>query len=131
MPFMEHTLNAWEQVEYAFPVNVIQLPEDRFEIKRRVLADEKAEDSHYILADVGCVPEDGRALLGIMGGIKPTDGMLEFSPAGAIRVCRKGVVHKWPAQETKDYNKEHALAVKQAGYGVILCPTTYRRILEC
>ena len=136
-PLMEHTLYAWESIDYAFPVSLVKVRQHKFEVERRVLADKMANDTHYVLADIGCVPEDGRALLGIMGRIKPTEGMVGFSsadvngiPAG-IRVCRKGVVQKWPSQISDDYNLEHMHAVKSAGYEVTICPTTFRRLLGC
>lgn len=154
MSLLEHTMLAWETIDYAFPVNVVQLPEHRFEVKRRVLADQMAQDSHYVLADLGCVPDEGRALLGAVGKMKPEDGMIGFSdgveygcicdgilpradcaqhgrkPSG-IRILRKGIVKKWPAQNSTHYDQEHAFAVQQAGYRVTIWPTTYKRILAC
>lgn len=143
MKLLEMTMLAWEQIDYAFPVNVVQLPAYRFELKRRVLADEMAKDSHYVLADLGCVPEESRALLGIVGKMKSSDGLIGFwrsgtdfdsdkavAPAG-IRVCRKGIVQKWPAQNSPRYDEEHAAAVKAVGYQVSIWPTTYKQILAC
>ena len=139
MKLLEHTMLAWEKIDYAFPVNVVQLPQHRFEIKRRVTADEMAQDSHYVLCDLGCVLEEQRGLLGIMGHIKPQDGMVGFLcpepylrpyPSG-IRIIRKGLVKKWPEQITNHYDQEHAAAIKAAGYKVSFCPTTFKRLLEC
>lgn len=133
MQLVEQTLIAWEPIEYAFPINVVQVKEHRFEIERRVLADHMAHDSHYVIADIGCVPSEPRALLGIMGGIKSKAGMVGFGdevPSG-IRLCRKGVIKRWPAQETDTYDLEHYQAVISAGYEVTKWPTTYKRILAC
>lgn len=137
LSLLEHTMNAWESIDYAFPVNVVQLPLHHFEVKRRVLADQMAENSHYVLADLGCIPEDGRSLLGIMAKIQASDGLIGFSgdtadkiPSG-IRVCRKGVIAKWPEQQSPDYNAEHAAAIRQAGYKVSIWPTTYKQLLAC
>ena len=136
MQLLEHSMLAWERIEYAFPVNVVQLPQYQFEIKRRVLADQMAENSYYVLADIGAIPEDGRSLLGVVGKIKASDGLIGFTcgesmiPSG-VRVCRKGVIQKWPAQQSADYNREHADAVRMAGYQVSIWPTTYRQLLAC
>lgn len=134
IPLCEQTLYAWEPIEYAFPVNVIQCKKSKFEVERRVMADRMAQDTHYALVDLGCVPEDRRALLGIVGRMKSEEGMVGFAgshiPTG-IRIVRKGIVAKWPPQVTENYDVEHMQAIQQAGYKVTICPTTYRRILEC
>ena len=83
------TIEAWEWIEYAAPINVVQLPEIKFEVKRQ----EKWKS--------------------------------------CIRVIRKGIVAKWPVQQTHSYNTEHAQAVMQAGYKVTVCPTIFKRSLEC
>lgn len=120
---VEHTLEAWEKQVWAEPINVIQLPKHKFELKRRVLADKMAIDQHYILADLGCIFEDERAIPALVQRLRSTDGLLLLGSQSetSIRVCRKGCVTKWPTPRTERYDEEHAQAVRTSNYEVRIC----------
>lgn len=123
------TAERWRKTKGAYPT-VIQVPKDGFEIKRRVLADKLAKTDIYIIADILCVPAMPKFIETIeksfgdkvgMVGLAHKDGMTYAYPSG-IRVCRKGVVDKWPVKNTETYDREHAEAVMMAGKKVEMLP---------
>lgn len=124
------TAERWRKTKGAYPT-VIQVPKDGFELKRRVLADKLSKSDVYIVCDILCVPAMPKFIETIEKRLDETIGMVgvldrdatEFEPyPSGIRICRKGVVEKWPTQTTDKYNQEHSAAVKQAGKKVELWP---------
>jgi len=123
------TAERWRKTKNAYPT-IIQVPEEGFELKRRVLAENLAKTDTYILCDILCVPAmpnfietiekrflaEGMAGLTLVGETEKP-----LYPTG-IRVCRKGVVEKWPQMVTETYDKEHAEAVRRAGKRVEIYP---------
>jgi len=138
---MLDSAQRWAKCKGASP-NIIQVPEKGFEIKRRVLADNLAQDTYYILADMLCVPGEKFLIKQIKKAIKENPdinlfGLTEKSATGetffltktsGVRVCKKGAVEKWPQQITPDYDAEHAQA---AGKAKVLSDVYFARLSEC
>lgn len=123
---LHDSVKRWAKCTGASPA-IIQVPKEMYEIRRRVLADNLAREDYYILADLLCVPGEKSLIKQIkikikenpdinMFGLTPKNGMVSINdyafPCG-VRVCKKGVVEKWPQQVTDNYNKEHAHAAKK------------------
>lgn len=121
---------AWSAVEGAEPI-AIEVPLKKYEIIRRVTA-ENMSKGHYILCDLGCLPDSENIVDIAEEALSQSDkiGMLRFSPDGAVRVCRKGIIEKWPKKETQNYNHEHEMAYLVEGYLVPLWPTLQYRRME-
>lgn len=136
LALLQTTLHAWEAIQWADPVNVLLAPANQFEIKRRALSDRMAKEAHYILADIGCVPESERAIPEALAKLTAADGLIGMScgdsefPTG-VRICAKGVVKAWPKQVTPNYDKEHADAVRATGKNVATWPIPFKRIQAC
>ena len=123
------TAERWRKTKGAYPT-IIQVPEEGFEIKRRMLADKLSKDDIYIIADILCVPAMPKFIqtvkqrfinLGMAGiNYRGFNEPLKY-PTG-IRVCKKGLVEKWPQQITKTYDKEHAEAIRSTGSRVETWP---------
>ena len=136
LALVEMTMQAWEPIQWAEPFNVVQVPVHDFEIRRRVIADRMAKEDHYILVDLGCVPENERAIPQIEKLWSSKDGLMGLDDATiptphGIRVVRKGMINKWPTAVTTSYDEDHAIAVEQAGFNVSTCPITFKRIQDC
>jgi len=116
--------------------------------KRRVIAEEDAEEDIYVLADDDCLPqaepflEEGVrileehpefAILSMMptnAKINPwrpaptdyvvheDDDVMEHVSVGGIRFCRKGCLTEWPPFTGPGYDREHCDALREAGYRV-------------
>lgn len=124
------TANRWLKCKDAHPT-IIQVPEDGYEVKRRAWADNLAKTDIYLLIDLCCVPAMPQLIQTIesrfkklgMAGLTLRDGNPDNNsyPSG-VRVCRKGVIEKWPAQVTENYDQEHAEAIRQAGKRVECWP---------
>jgi len=123
------TANRWMKCKDAYP-SIIEVPEGGFEIKRRVLADKLAKNNVYIIADILCVPAQPAFISAIKELFKSDIGMAGLGRIGIpsasfpnvatpypvdIRICRKGVISKWPVSSTTTYDFEHAEAIKKAG----------------
>lgn len=131
-PILEQTLNAWAECDQAEPVMLEIKSEKKFEIERRILADNLAKGRYYILADIGCAPGDAALIAEIqrkinddkfsgMAGLWPDELPAEDVPFG-VRVCEKGIVKKWVTKRTLTYNEEHAESVRLAGKSVAIWP---------
>lgn len=124
------TANRWLKCKDAYPT-VVQVPEDGYELKRRVLADKLAKTDPYLLVDASCVPAQPKLIQTILDRFKRL-GMAGLTLRGefpdesvvptGIRVCSRGVVKKWPQQTTETYDTEHAEAVRGAGKRVEVWP---------
>lgn len=138
LALLQTTLQAWEAIQWADPVNVLLAPAHQFEIKRRAIADGMAKEDHYILADVGCVPESERAIPEALTKLSAKDGLIGFSygkdedtvPTG-VRIIGKGLVKAWPKQITPTYDKEHAEAIRATGKNVATWPIHFKRLQAC
>ena len=119
---LEATLEAWDLVHGAEPVAIEITNEKKYEIFRRVTA-ENMSSGDYILADLCCLAEE-QDFVSIARDVlkeKPEAGLLAASPGMGVWVCRKGIVDKWPTKETMYYAKEHAEAYRRKGYEAELC----------
>ncbi len=139
---LQATLERWDACANV-EVAAIQCDPKKFEIARRVAADNMAKAEFYILADLGCVLEDWEALEGIeerlagmneaLIGIENSRGKTYLPdkchyPTG-VRICRKGAVEKWLPKATDTYDKEHVESAGLAGGSVGLCPDIlYKRL---
>lgn len=114
---LAQTLNAWDKSKI-IPA-AIQCKPVTFEFDRRVAAEGLATGD-YILADVGCLPKRSKPINAAVKMLYQANG----SPVGMVvaegfRVCRKGVIDKWPMKESADYGPEHRLAYERKGYKVV------------
>jgi len=149
---LQQTLERWDACANV-NLAAIQCDVKKFEIARRVAADNMAKCNHYILADLGCVLDSWNALEGIeerLAGMGETlIGLAEvFSAKDAkdaeksqkpkaksdwptgVRICRKGAVEKWLPKQTATYDQEHVQSVKLAGGAVGLCPDIFYKWLH-
>src|SRR5260370_24355860 len=126
------TAERWRKCLDAYPT-IIQIPEQGFEIKRRVLADKLAKTDPYIIADILCVPAQPKFIQSISERFKK-EGMVGLGMVGdtdkpkyptGVRVCRKGIIEKWPTQITEEYDQEHAEAIRSAGKRVEMWPDIF------
>lgn len=140
---LQATLERWDAC-----VNVklaaIQCDPKKFEIARRVAADNMAKGDYYILADLGYVLEDWKVLEGIeerlgdreegLIGLENSRGKTclpeEFQYPTGVRICRKGAVEKWVPNVSGTYDREHVESVRLAGGSVGLCPDILYKKLE-
>jgi len=122
-PLVEKTMEAWGELDWAEPISVVQLRPAKFEINRRVLADQMAKDKWYILTDVGQVLEGNRSIP-IISSRLTDEGMIGFAPSLltpiGVRVCQKGIVTRWIEKQTSSYDWEHAQCVINGGKEVAI-----------
>lgn len=118
----------------------------KFQLVRRATADVMAKTDFYILADSDCLPQaapfveeaerlletyDAFAMLSLMPSnctINPWTPetytahldarVMEHHSVGGIRICRKGVVEKWPSIEDKTYDAQHCEEIRKLGFRV-------------
>lgn len=114
---------------------MVQVTTGKYEIQRRVVADKMAKDKFYIIADLGCVPDDEERIIPkIESRITDWDGMVGFAPSTiiptGIRVIQKGLVNKWPLIVSATYDREHAEAVKNAHKRVTIWPDISYKYLQ-
>ena len=118
VPLLEKTADAWEEAGFE-PVGLQIKNRRKFEMFRRIVADEKAEGTEYLLADLGCVIHDPadkeKLVLGKNVGMAGLKGGFESLIPCGVRLCSKGAVRKWEPQITDTYDVEHARAIKNAG----------------
>lgn len=134
IPILEATMEAWAEVEGCEPVG-IRVPAGKYEMVRRITADNMAVGDWYILADLGCIPD----------GLTKSPSASEFSnvhnmglaswgivktPTG-VRFCRKGAVARWVPKVTDSYDEEHMQSVEKSGFTVGCMKEKYKRIAEC
>lgn len=123
---LESTLESWAQL--VGEENVMPIQCDRrgkFQIDRRVVAEEKSTGPFYILADLGCVMNqenldcltrrmklvpDAVGMIGLYP--EPMDATAQIENPEGVRICRKGAVQKWLTQTSDDYNAEHVAAMQ-------------------
>lgn len=86
---------------------------------------------NYILCDIGCVPNKDDSVLIAEQALEANEkiGMIRFLPDSEIRVCRKGIVEKWPMNKSGSYQIEHEQAYIMEGYQVPQWPSLqYRKL---
>ncbi len=135
---LQQTLESWDACANVH-LAAVQCDPKKFEIARRVAADNMAKCDYYILADLGCVLDNLEALEGIeerlagmnealIGLFAAGGDCAPQSPTG-VRICRKNAVEKWLPKTTDTYDREHVESVKLAGGLVGLCPDIlYKRL---
>lgn len=133
VPLLEETMEAWAE-SGAEPIGLQCKKKRTFELFRRIAADEKASDSVYILADIGCVladPSDlGRLSLTDKEGMKGLTGSFRSEIPTGVRVLRRKAVKKWEPKITDSYDVEHVRSIKMAGMEVgIFHDIFYKRLL--
>lgn len=122
VPFLEAALLGWEKVRFASPQVLELKPGEKFEIQRRVLADNLAKGEFYILADIDAKPEEPWVISQVQKLLpaRTSCGLAFIRPlfdvGGRVRIIRKGLIKKWPPMETDNYDFEHGQAIVQAGY---------------
>lgn len=120
IPVLSATLEAWDKPK--LKPAAIECNPVRFEFDRRIAAEGLAEGD-YILADVGSHPKRTKAITTAVKMLYQANG----SPVGMVvathfRVCRKGIIDKWPQKESATYDAEHRLAYELKGYKVVDAP---------
>lgn len=120
---LTRTLEAWDKIEMVEPI-AIEVPVKKYELIRRVTAESMASGD-YILCDLGCVPNSQLTTKEIKEIFKKQEkvGMIRFSPNGAVRACRKGIVERWPSYRGGSYESEHERAYSMEGYTTPKWPT--------
>lgn len=109
---------AWEKVPDCEPI-AIEVPVKKFELIRRVTAENVATDN-YILCDLGYVTKDDN-IAKFSEEILDREtftGMLKLT---GMRICKKGVVERWSSYKSGSYDAEHEEAYKREGYEVKVC----------
>lgn len=134
VPFLEKALEAWAGTRFADPRVIEPKAGEKYQIHRRVMADGLAKEDFYILADIDAVPEENYVISKIhkMIPTRPDFGIAYIRPlfdiGGRVRVIRKGLVEKWPQQETVTYDQEHGEAIVKAGKLVETWDIHYRHL---
>lgn len=120
IPILAETMKNWESVGLE-PVG-IKTTEDKYELFRRITADNMASSQFYILGDIGCFIGEAIDLGDLVMKLSSEFGLIGFGMEGetikiptGIRVCQKGIIEKWPPKLTSSYDQEHMNAVKYAG----------------
>jgi hypothetical protein len=120
---LKQTLEYWGRVPGVEPA-MIQFPRAKYEIGRRVAADNLSTDQYYILADLGCILNSEADMKRIEERLKDEDAaliglsniagniLLPDPPPAGVRICRKGAVEKWLPKVTVHYNQEHRDSVR-------------------
>jgi len=135
---LEQTANAWAECDDAEVVLLEVKNESKFEIQRRVMADNLSKGRYYVLTDVGCLPEAPDTIRQIerkpkvsLAGLWPSDMPADDVPVG-VRVCEKGVVRKWVAKRAPSYDHEHAESVRLSGKTVeIWTDISFQHVQAC
>lgn len=142
MQVLAETMNQWSSVDGIEPV-AVKCPEAKYELFRRITADNLAEEQFYLLIDLGTAPCENFDLAEIKTRLADEVGMVAFRdpddpddedpyqddlPTG-VRVCQKGVIEKWPNKVTSSYDQEHYTAVLKTGKSILrLCDFHYQRL---
>ena len=139
MQVLGETMHQWSQVEGIEPV-AIKCPEAKYELFRRITADNLAEGQFYLLLDLGTAPCEDFDLCKIERRLTDEVGMAAFpahtdpldedprTPTG-VRVCQKGVIEKWPNKISSSYDYEHSAAVEKNGKCILRLPDFhYQRV---
>lgn len=131
---LKHTMIAWAECEDCEPVGIQTAP-GKYELQRRIVADQMAQEKWYIIADLGCVPESPSLLSDVRSRLADDVaiyGLGTDDPPSGVRICQKGAVRKWLEKKSNSYDAEHAESAKLAGKRVEIWPDIiYKRPLAC
>lgn len=141
---LEATLEHWAKIPDAEPV-MQMVPTKKYELLRCVAVENLAKGD-YVLCEVGCVPNEDdiisraeKLLQGVVACFwegtvvrRPSSdtkiGMLNLSPQNEVRICRKGIVAKWPMYKGGPFAPQQEEAYRLEGYAT-LCPSlSYRKL---
>ena len=129
---LEKTLNAWSLE--GIDTIAVQVRPKKFEIERRVVAENMAHDN-YILAELGFGPLEqnfgelaekelkDRPEVGLFGAWRT--GQTANELPNSVVICRKGIIKQWPQPQGSTYIREHSEAYRIAGYKTFLCSTLH------
>src|SRR5262252_4079322 len=121
VPLLGATMDEWERCG-AEPVAIQVKKKMKFELFRRIAADEKATEDFYLLADLGCVLADladfKNLKLDDVTGMAGLKGTYKSDIPVGVRLIRRRAVNKWEPPITDDYCIEHARAMKNSGWKV-------------
>jgi hypothetical protein len=127
---LEDTLLAWAECDGAEPIAVELKPGKKYELQRRVLADNLAKGSYYIVTEIGLVPRSSDLVRRIDRADKQALNLLH--PKGQVFVAQKGSVKRWVQKHSESYCKEHLESVKLSGGKVhSWADIEYKRLREC
>ena len=120
---LKATMEAWAECDGANVSAIFISKKSKFELLRRITADNLSSEKFYILADLGCVPSgtdtvrlvrskisDDHGLV----GLKSEDSEVKTVPEG-VRICQKGAISRWATPKTGDYNFEHMASALKVG----------------
>lgn len=128
---LEGTLQAWSECEDAEPIMVQVDRKNKFELIRRIAADNMATGKYYVLADLGCIPASKDIIQQISGRINGAS-LAELAPDSGVVVCQKGRVKQWLPKSTPTYRVEHADSVRRSGGTVVTWDDiSYKLLQEC
>lgn len=125
IPILYDTMESLSSIHGIEPVG-IKAPEDKYELFRRITADNMANDKFYLLCDLGYVlPELDTETIQKRLAFAEQYGLIGIGISGeelkipsGIRFCQKGIVEKWLPKRTPSYDQEHVDSVRLGGKGV-------------
>lgn len=127
---LEDTLMAWAECDGAEAIAVELKPGKKYEIKRRVVADNLAKGKYYVVAEIGLIPTSGDLVRTIDRTEKAALNLL--FPLGKVFVAEKGAVRRWVEPKSDSYNREHMESVKLSGGKVeSWADIAYKPLREC
>lgn len=125
IPILYDTMESLSSIGGIEPVG-IKAPDDKYELFRRITADNMAKEKFYLLCDLGYVlPEFSIVSVERRLAFAEQYGLIGIGISGeelkiptGIRFCQKGVVEKWLPKRTANYDQEHVDSVRLGGKGV-------------
>lgn len=127
---LEDTLDAWGRCDGAEVSAIRMKAGKKYELQRRIIADNLAKGKYYVVAVLGMVPRSDDIIRDINGTSKHQLNLL--APLGAVYVAEKGSVRKWVTPKDSDYNEQHIDSVKLSGGKVEhWADIAYKRLREC
>jgi hypothetical protein len=127
---LKDTLMAWAECDGAEPIAVQLKPGKKYELQRRVLADNLAKGKYYVVAELGLVPAYADTVRRICSATKSTLSLL--APLGKVFVAEKGSVRRWIEPKSESYNREHMESVILSGGKVeSWADIAYKPLREC
>lgn len=127
---LEDTLDAWGRCDGA-EVSAIRLKGGKkYELQRRIVADNLARGKYYIVTELGIVPSADDVIRTIERAEKKQLNLL--APNGQVYVAEKGSVRKWITPKDWSYSQQHIDSVEFSGGKVEnWADIAYKRLREC
>ena len=127
---LEDTLDAWGRCDGA-EVSAIRLKSGKkYELQRRIVADNLAKGKYYIVTELGVVPAADDVVRTIERADKKQLNLL--APLGRVFVCEKGAVRRWAEPQSTSYSREHMESVTLSGGKVeSWADIAYKPLREC